>query len=155
MVMPTVPLGSSVTSGEFWKPRSGPSTVTSAPAEAVEDLDAVDGGHQEILVTVAGEVGGDDGADHAGNHRLVPYRRPSGPVDYPDRPEVPVSVPSTTSNCPLPSTSANAGLDDVCPSRVSDHTRPRRVVKDFRVSVSLAPGQYEPVPTTIPVAPSG
>ena len=68
-------------------------------------------------------------------------------------PEVPVSVPSTTSNCPLPSTSANAGLDDVCPSRVPDHTRPRRVVKAFRVSVSLARGQYEPVPTTIPVAP--
>ncbi len=64
---------------------------------------------------------------------LITHTEPPAPVFEP------LSVPSTTCSEPLPSTSASAGLDEVAPSRVSDHSGPQLVLNAISTSVSLAP----------------
>ena len=61
MVIPMVPLGSSVTSGEFWnaRPALWPSVATNAPDFPSKICDAGRGGHDDVLVPAPGEIGGD------------------------------------------------------------------------------------------------
>ena len=74
-----VPLGSSVTSGEFWNPVFGCRVVMTAPGLAVEDDHAVDGRGQHVLIARS-EVGRDDRADHP-VHRCLPQGAAVGAVE--------------------------------------------------------------------------
>ena len=83
------PSGSSVTSGEFWKPTLAPSVVTSAPDRPSKMSIAVGGRDDHVLVAATGEVGGHGRADHLRRWSSPTTRRcPVGAVQHVDGPAV-------------------------------------------------------------------
>ena len=111
------------------------------PGPAVHDLHAVDGGDQEILVTAATEVGGHHRADDPAHGGYFPHRGPVGPVQRPDRTREPPGLGALDDvKLPIALDVGQCRARGRRCSRVFDQTRPRRVVKAFTVSVSVAPG---------------
>ena len=157
MVIPMEPSGSTVTSGEFWRATvPAPRVATSWARPAVEDLEAVGGGGQHVVVAAAGQVGEGDAADDParGGHRPAGQRRPVRPVQGPHQ-------------------AAAAGVDaldhllaavaeDVADGRARDRVAaevdpPLRCCSALSeansVLVSGAPGKKLPVPKAMPVPP--
>ena len=86
MVMPMVPLGSSVTSGEFWKPRPLPSKATSIPFIPSRTSTPWVVGTSDVLVAVARQVGGHHGPEHPAVDEAVPDHSTGRTVEQPDIP---------------------------------------------------------------------
>ena len=91
----------------------------------VEDQGPVDRGHDDVVVAVAGQIGGHHRSDDPADVGLLPDDLAGGGVEDVDRARAagPWSVPSTTWSDPLPSTSDRAGDEKVLPSTGVDHSR--------------------------------
>ena len=80
-----VPLGSSVTSGAFCRPRVGLRSAICGAGLPVEDQGAGDGGDDHVVVARTGQVGGHHRADDPADVAGLPDRLAGGGVEDPDR----------------------------------------------------------------------
>ena len=156
MVMPMVPLASSVTSGEFWnaRPALWPSVATIAPdlPSKISTPAVVGTMTSWYPPPVRSAVTAEPMTWPA--VAVCQMVAPEPPLRAQIDPPEPTRVPSTTWSWPLPRTSASAGLLVVVPSSFSIHRGLQWASTSMRSLVVLAPPKVAPVPKTIPTLPT-
>ena len=158
------PFGSSVTSGEFWKPdcrprrrdrlcrwsRSARRRPVACPCAARRV-----GRHEDVLVACGGHVGVTTDPRTAPDWSLVPERLAGRPCEGDDGHRACRAWTRPRRRRASRCRRGRRGPGCLsCSRRASSTTAGRsRVLNAFTVSESEAPPKYDPVPTTIPVAP--